>query len=282
MVLLDKYTYVEGEVLKAQVVFANYSKRDIAGRLTVRLSDGDLTLFEKELEEVLCRQGRLNGAGEIEIELDLPEPVKNSRLELDVSFAGYDNSYGIYVYTAESQKPEKPDDIYECRTLDDRAKEILEKGEIVFLAPESTRHALPASIKSTFTTDFWSVGTFSSQEGSMGLLIDDKHPLFKDYPTEFYSGYQWFVQSSQRALLLPDGIKSIVTVMDSYAYLRNMGMLLEFKCQKGRIFISSMGLHDQLQFPECRALLTSIYRYLTSEDFLPAQEIGFEALKDCL
>lgn len=282
MVLLDKYTYVEDEVLKAQVVFANYSKRDIAGRLTVRLSDGDLTLFEKELEEVLCRQGRLSDAGEIEIELDLPEPVKNSRLELDVSFAGYDNSYGIYVYTAESQKPEKPDDIYECRALDDRAKEILKKGGIVFLAPKSTRHALPASIKSTFTTDFWSVGTFSSQEGSMGLLIDDKHPLFKDYPTEFYSGYQWFVQSSQRALLLPDGIKSIVTVMDSYAYLRNMGMLLEFRCQKGRIFISSMGLHDQLQFPECRALLTSIYRYLTSEDFLPAQKIGFEALKDCL
>ena len=116
----------------------------------------------------------------------------------------------------------------------------------------------------------------------MGLLIDDKHPLFRDYPTEFYSGYQWFVQSSQRALLLPDGIKSIVTVMDSYAYLRNMGMLLEFKCQKGRIFVSSMGLQDQLQFPECRALLTSIYRYLASEDFLPAQEISYEALKDCL
>ena len=282
MVLLDKYTYVEGEVLKAQVVFANYSKRDIAGKLTVKLSDGDLTLFEKELEEVLCRQGRLSDAGEIEIELDLPEPVRNSRLRLDVSFAGYDNFYDIYVYTGESQKPEKPDCIYECRDLDERAKEILEKGGIVFLAPVSTRHALPASIKSTFTTDFWSVGTFSSQEGSMGLLIDDKHPLFRDYPTEFYSGYQWFVQSSQRALLLPDGIKSIVTVMDSYAYLRNMGMLMEFKCQKGRIFVSSMGLQDQLQFPECRALLTSIYRYLASEDFLPAQEISFEALKDCL
>ena len=155
----------------------------ILSRSTLNLSNGDLTLFEKELEEVLCRQGRLSDAGEIEIELDLPEPVKNSRLTLDVSFAEYDNSYGIYVYTAESQKPEKPDDIYECRTLDDRAKEILEKGGIVFLAPESTRHALPASIKSTFTTDFWSVGTFSSQEGSMGLLIDDKHPLFKDYPT---------------------------------------------------------------------------------------------------
>ena len=71
----------------------------------------------------------------------------------------------------------------------------------------------------------------------MGLLRDSDHPLFKDYPTDFHSDYQWFIQSSQRALILPDGIKSIVTVLDSYAYLRNMGMLLEFNCEKGRVLM---------------------------------------------
>ena len=116
----------------------------------------------------------------------------------------------------------------------------------------------------------------------MGLLIDEKHPLFRNFPTRFYPGYQWFVQSSQRALLLPEGVRSIVTVMDCYAYLRNMGMLLEFKCLKGKVFVSSMGLHDLQDYPECRALLTSVYRYLASEDFAPVQEISFEALKDCL
>ena len=190
-----------------------------------------------------------------------------------MSFAGYDNSYDIYVYTRESQSPEKPDSVYECRALDDKAKEVLKEGGIVFLAPDSTRQALPASIKSTFSTDFWSVGTFSSQEGSMGLLIDEKHPLFRNFPTRFYPGYQWFVQSSQRALLLPEGVRSIVAVMDCYAYLRNMGMLMEYRCKKGRIFVSSMGLHNLLEYPECRALLTAIYRYLASEDFDPQQEM---------
>ncbi|WP_022770589.1 glycoside hydrolase family 2 TIM barrel-domain containing protein [Butyrivibrio sp. NC2007] len=273
LVLLDRYTYVDGEKLSAVVKFANYSKGDITGQLFVRVSDGEKAFLTKEFDKVNCRQGELSEVGEIEIKLELPEPKRNSELTLDVSFAGYDNSYKIYVYTRESQKPEKPDCVYECRTLDDKANEILEDGGIVFLAPDSTKEALPESVKSSFTTDFWSVGTFSSQEGTMGLLIDDEHPLFRDFPTKFYPGYQWFVQSSQRALLLPEGVRSIVTVMDCYAYLRNMGMLVEYRCKKGRIFVSSMGLHNLLDYPECRALLTAIYRYLASEDFDPQQEM---------
>ena len=273
LVLLDKYTYVDGDSLKAVVKLANYSKGDITGRLLVRISEGEKALLTKEFDEVTCRQGELSEVGEIEAELVLSDPERSAELTLYVSFAGYDNSYKIYVYTRASQNPQKPDCVYECRSLDDRAKEILEDGGIVFLAPDSTKEALPESVKSSFTTDFWSVGTFSSQEGTMGLLIDDEHPLFKDFPTKFYPGYQWFVQSSQRALLLPEGVRSIVTVMDCYAYLRNMGMLMEYRCKKGRIFVSSMGLHNLLDFPECRALLNAIYRYLESEDFDPQQEM---------
>lgn len=273
LVLLDKYTYVDGDSLKAVVKFANYSKGDVTGRLFVRISEGEKALLTKEFDEVTCRQGELGEVGVIETELMLTDPERSAEITVYVSFAGYDNFYKIYVYTRASQNPEKPDCVYECRSLDDKAKEILEEGGIVFLAPDSTKEALPESVKSSFTTDFWSVGTFSSQEGTMGLLIDDEHPLFRNYPTKFYPGYQWFVQSSQRALLLPEGVRSIVTVMDCYAYLRNMGMLVEYRCKKGRIFVSSMGLHNLLDYPECRALLTAIYRYLASDEFDPQQEM---------
>ena len=273
LVFLDRYTYVDGDSLQAVVKLANYSKGDITGRLLVRISEGEKALLTKEFDEVTCRQGEVSRVGEIETELMLADPERSAEITVYVSFAGYDNSYKIYVYTRASQNPQKPDCVYECRYLDDKAKELLEEGGIVFLAPDSTKEALPESVKSSFTTDFWSVGTFSSQEGTMGLLIDDGHPLFKDFPTKFYPGYQWFVQSSQRALLLPEGVRSIVTVMDCYAYLRNMGMLMEYRCKKGRIFVSSMGLHNLLEYPECRALLTAIYRYLASDEFDPQQEM---------
>lgn len=279
LVYLEKYCYTDDEVLSAAVQVSNYSKGDITRRLKVCILDGETSLFTKETYPEICAlQGELTEVGEIRLYLCGLNLKKNSALTLKVSFGGYENSYRIYVYKAESKKPDKPEGIYECRSLDDGAKEILISGGRVFLSPDPDKESLPYSIKSSFTTDFWSVGTFSSQEGSMGLLIDSDHPLFKDYPTDFHSDYQWFIQSSQRAIILPDGIKSIVTVLDSYAYLRNMGMLLEFNCENGRVLVSTMGLHKLKKYPECRALLTSIYRYMDSEDFTPDQNISYEEL----
>ena len=220
--------------------------------------------------------------GEIEIDLSALNLKKNSVLELKVTLAGFSSTLRIWVYKESSQRPEKPQGIYETKRLDAEAKEILEHGGIVFLAPDSSKEQLPNSVKSCFTTDFWSVGTFASQEGTMGLLIDDRHPLFKDYPTDFHTDYQWFMQSCSRALILPQGVESIVTVMDSYAYLRNMGMLLEFNCLKGKVFVSTLGLFELKDYPECAALLSSIYRYIGSEEFRPKQSIGFEEMNAIL
>jgi len=279
LVYLEKYCYTDSEVLSASVRLSNYSKTDVTGRLKVLLLDGETSLFTQDTySEITANQGGLTVIGEIRLNLSGFNFKRNSVLTLKVSFAGYENSYRIFVYTGKSQIIERPEGVYECRAMDEEAKEILEKGGCVFLAPDSTKEGLPSSIKSTFTTDFWSVGTFSSQEGSMGLLIDSEHPLFKDYPTSFHSDYQWFVQSSQRAMILPEGIKSIVTVLDSYAYLRNMGMLMEFNCEKGKVLVSTMGLHELKKYPECRALLTSIYRYMDSEDFTPDQNISLNDL----
>lgn len=280
LVYLEKYTYVEDEVLRAKVRVANYSKGDIEGRLEVSVCKQKYVFYEnKEDKPGICKQGSLSDVGEIEICLSKLGLKKNSAVDLHVSFAGFDNTYRIFVYMSSSQNPVKPANVHQTKVLDNEAGKVLENGGVVFLAPDSSKEEIPSSIKSTFTTDFWSVGTFASQEGSMGLLIEDKHPLFRDYPTDFHTDYQWFMQSSQRAMILPDGIKSIVTVMDSYAYLRNMGMLLEFNCLKGKVFISSMGLHDLMDYPECRALLSSIYEYISSEEFVPEQSIDFDELK---
>ena len=54
--------------------------------------------------------------------------------------------------------------------------------------------------------------------------------------------------------------------MDSYAYLRTMVMMLECRVGRGRLFFSSMGLHNLLQYPEARALQSAIYRYLAEGD----------------
>ena len=114
----------------------------------------------------------------------------------------------------------------------------------------------------------------------MGQLIDDTHPVFDNFPTEFHTNWQWWPMASQRAVILPRRYDAIITELDSYAFLRPMAQLLECRCGNGRLLFSSMGLQDLQQYPEARALLYAIYRYMESEKFEPGQEIGVEVLQN--
>ena len=88
--------------------------------------------------------------------------------------------------------------------------------------------------------------------------------------------------ASQRALILPRRMKTIVAELDSFAYLRPMAQLFECRIGSGKLLFSSFGLHNLLRYPEAAALLSSIYRYLGSDEFNPKQELREEELRDLL
>lgn len=113
----------------------------------------------------------------------------------------------------------------------------------------------------------------------MGQLIDETHPVFRNFPTEFHTDWQWWPMAVQRAVILPKPYRAIVTQMDSYAFLRPMAQLLECCCGKGKLLFSTMGLQNLQEYPEARALLDSIYRYMDSPEFEPGQEIEWEVLE---
>lgn len=169
--------------------------------------------------------------------------------------------------------------MHECRTLDEAALAVLAGGGTVYLAPDSTKEALPNSIQAQFSPDFWSVGTFAGQEGGMGQLMDAEHPLFAGFPTENHSNWQWWPMANRRAIILPRRMQAIITEMDSYAYLRPMAKLLECRCHGGRLLLSSMGLHQLQQYPEARALQKAIYDYLHASGPIPEQELTVEEVR---
>ena len=113
----------------------------------------------------------------------------------------------------------------------------------------------------------------------MGQLIDAAHPLFRSFPTESFNTWQWWPMATQRALLLPEPVECIVSEMDSYAFLRPMARLFECRCGGGKLLFSSFGLHQLRQDPEVRALRQSIYDYLASGLFRPAQTLSVEWIR---
>ena len=280
LVLLPRLTYTAGETLAADVRVANYGRQALGGVPVWTLEGGGVSL-RGTLPCARAACGAATDLGSISVPLDGIK--KAARLTLTVSLCGHENSYDLWVYPDEPAVC--PERVYECRTLDARALQVLQRGGRVFLAPDSTQEALPHSIRGQFSTDFWSVGTFPAQAGGMGLLIDAAHPVFASFPTDAHTDFQWWPMASRRAVILPEalrGLRPIVTLMDSYAYLRPMAQLLECRCGGGRLLFSSLGLHHLTQYPEARALLFSIYRYMGSEAFAPAQEAPVEEIRTIL
>lgn len=274
LALLEKYTYENTETMNVPVRIANYGKGMLRGNVFCELS-GEGFCRRVELPETAVPAGELTDAGQAVFSLEgLTKPV---RLNLKLSLGDIKNSYPVWVYPP--VKPVCPDGIYETDCLDEKARKTLRAGGKVYLAPRSVKEDLPRSVQAQFTTDFWSVGTFDGQEGCMGQLIDDSHPLFREFPTEFHTNWQWWPMAVQRAVILPEHCRAIVTEMDSYAWLRPMAQLFEFRCGGGSVLFSSMGLQDLQQYPEARALLAAIYHYMDSGEFLPEQELSEEELE---
>lgn len=271
LALLPRFTFTAGETVRIPLRVAQYGKRDLAGVIQWTLT-GKSRAISGETAAITAPAGGLYDAGEISFALsgfDVPE-----KLTLTLSFCGIPNTYPLWVYP-ETQS-HRPNGIHECRTLDEEALRALAAGGRVYLAPDATAEALPRSIPTQFSTDFWSVCTFPHQTGGMGQLIDSEHPLFRRFPTEAHTDWQWWPMAVQRAVILPERIRAIITEMDSYAYLRPMAKLFECRCGGGRLLFSSMGLHHLQQYPEARALQQAIYTYMDSDLFQPEQTLSLD------
>ena len=292
LVKLPHYTYEAGERLIAEVEAANFGKRNIEGVFCWTLagkksvsengncepaeikSKNTVIATGEDTEITICRPGSYTEVGSLDIPLDFVE--KNTALTLKVRIGDSISAYPIWVYRKTT--PVCPENVYETRAFDVKTREILQNGGRVYLSPDADKESLPNSIKTQFTTDFWSVGTFADREGGMGQLIDTEHPIFKEFPTDFHTDWQWWIMATKRAVILPHPMKTIITEMDSYAFLRPMAQMIEFRCLKGKVLLSTMELHKSQQYPEVRALQASIYTYLSGENFEPAEEITEEEL----
>lgn len=261
LLYLKKYTYVGGDLLEADVKLAHYgSERLVCTAGWELLEDGGAVesgTFPAGVFEAgkLCEVGALR--------LRLPEPAVSRRFGLRIFAGAFENCYPLWVYA--DREPEDPGNVLVEKRLSASVLAAARAGRTVFLEPQPDEKHIPASVEGHFTTDFWSVGTFPEQSGTMGMLIDRTHPALAEFPTEFYCNYQWWPMANGRPMILPGQIRPIVAVPDCCSRLRHLGLLFEASFGAGRIMVSAMGLTEKQQHPECRALLRSLLHYLDRE-----------------
>lgn len=277
LIKFEKAVYTNTETFKAAVEVADYWKSLKSPVFEWKIKMDDKTLSSGTLKPDSVLLGSYAELGSFSYELKgIIEPV---RLDITVALkeSKYRNSWSIWVFPEINKL--KTGNVLLTSSWEE-AQEALDKGDKVLLTPNLDELK---GIEGKFVPVFWSPVHFPNQPGTMGLLINETHPAFREFPTEFYSNWQWWDLCKQSKTLEMDGIqaKQIVTVVDNFFKNRNLSNLFEAKVGKGLLVFSGMDLHSNLDDRiTAKALQKSIVDYMNSPEFAPEKEISFNVLEN--
>ena len=253
-----KYCWTEDEVFHAHVKIANYTGED----LVVGESEYEIDRPVSELLDGVKAPARID-------------------LRLTARTTGHEgvNTWPIWVYPADNQ-PDRSG-ITIVRKLDKAARKALEAGEKVLLMPADTTN----TVGGLFQTDYWNYRMFKQicesngkpvSPGTLGILTDPAHPLFREFPTEEHTDWQWFpVLKASRPMILDAlrGYRPIVQVIDNVERNHRLGLVFEFAVGKGKLLVCCSDLESTLEYPEGRQFYKAVLDYMRSDDFQPSVEL---------
>jgi hypothetical protein len=215
--------------------------------------------------------------------------VQPSKLTLSISLDGTDlrNHWDFWVYPAQIPTAElQPDKTILIReTLDSTAIATLKQGGKVLLL-SAGKVSYGKDVVQQFVPVFWNTSWFKMRPPhTTGLLIDQQHPLFRNFPTSYHSDLQWWELANRAQVMqftdFPADFQPTVQSIDTWFLSRKIGMLFEANVGGGRLLMTSIDVQNGLdQRPVARQLRKAILDYMKSEDFRPRHTIDIDRVAD--
>lgn len=274
----EKATWTNDETFKGVIEVANFS-RPISKIITswiVKDAAGNI------IAEDLGYTGKIgigNGLTLDSFTVDLSKIKKATALNIAIKLDGtnYKNNWTIWVYP--KQLSENMGDVIFTTSLPE-AIAALNQGKKVLCNPDT---ASLNGVQGRFAPVFWSPVHFPNQPGTMGLLCNPKHPALQNFPTEYYSNWQWWdlVTSSKTMIIdsLPD-MEPIVRVIDNFLKNRKMANIIEAKVGSGKLVLVAADITRDLdKRPAARQLRYSLLQYMNGKDFNPSTVLSEHQLQ---
>ncbi|HEY5391776.1 MAG TPA: glycoside hydrolase family 2 TIM barrel-domain containing protein, partial [Hanamia sp.] len=278
------FVFTSEDTLHASLQIANYSNKDLRGNLHWEIKDQNgKIILKKTGRNIAAIHGRLTEIGSIDY---LWKNAGNQAKEYTISLVFgeklYSNEWNFFVYPHE--KPVEPGNILIANEWTKRVDEELASGGKVLLLAHNlgtTKTSHPIS----FDPVFWSLGFFPQQEEqTLGSLIENKNLLFKNFPTSYYTDWQWYTISKGKYFYLksfPRGYHSIVEPVPDFHNNERLGSLFEGKVSNGKLLVCGYDLTDSSNIVG-KQLMYSILEYMKSDAFHPAYSLQADSLKDIL
>jgi hypothetical protein len=280
---MKKRTFTTDEIFTAEAEIAHFGAQDLtrAQPVWVIRDESGNEVASGAWAGRRVSTGKLTSLGSITALLaDAPAPAK---LTVTVSLQGtaFANDWDIWVYPANEQAT-APADVVIARNWDVATKAALASGKKVILFPQVVNPA--QSLPGRFLPVFWSPVWFPKQQpNTMGILCEPRHRALAQFPTEFYSDWQWYeLLENSRSVNLsgaPPSFRPIVEVIDNFSRNNKLGNLFEARVGAGSLLVCTMDLLRLADTqPAAKQLLISLYAYAGSESFTPSQQLDTSLL----
>ena len=193
------------------------------------------------------------------------------------------NQWDFWVYPTEQTTPAAANAIYITDSLDTKAIEVLSKGGDVLITAAG-KVTLGSDVVQHYLPIFWNTSWFKMRPPhTTGAVIDNSHPLFKQFPTDDWANINWWELLNRAQVInlceLPDYYQSPIQPIDTWHVSRKLGMLVEARCMKGRVLITTMDVTNHLSRRHvARQMRQALLAYMTSNDFQPQMSLTTETI----
>ena len=282
----EKFVYTTNETFHADIEISHFDAESLqAAKVSYRITDAYGKVYSHGvIGQTDIPIGKLNHIGQVDFPLkDIPSAMK---LNIEVRVEGTDavNDWDFWVYP-ETVDFTSEETIYQTDTLDNKAREILEKGGKV-LIKAGKKVTYGKEVVQYFTPVFWNTSWFKMRPPhTTGILLNPHHPLFRKLPTEYHSNLQWWELLNRAPVMqftdFGKDFQPLVQSIDTWFISRKIGVLFEANVLNGKLIMTTLDLDSA---PEkrivARQLKKSILDYMNSENFHPEQKVEIQQVQE--
>ncbi|MDU1905908.1 MAG: glycoside hydrolase family 2 TIM barrel-domain containing protein [Dysgonomonas sp.] len=283
---MDKFVFKNNETLNAKIEVAHFGEKPLEQIPTHwRIKDTYGKVIAKgELTARDIKIGNCQQLGTVSHSLECFDKAQKLNLEVYLDCSDISNNWDFWVYPTELPQLDTKE-IHITDQIDNETKDILKKGgKVLLLLAGKVEQG--KDVVQYMTPSFWNTSWFKMRPPhTEGTLVNDFHPVFKDFPTDFYTGLQWWeiVYKAQVMEMnsFPADFQAIIQPIDTWFINRKLGTLFEGNIGKGKIMVCSADLKSSLENrPVARQLYYSIVNYMNSHLFLPEHSLDLSVIED--
>lgn len=282
LVRSPSFIFTNDETFKAVAEIANYGEGKMKNAVIGwKLTFGDGKPFDKgSFSKSDISVGGPVALGTISSSLKGID--KATRLDLTLALKGSDitNHWSIWVYP-KKLPPTDTTNFLVAHAFNQSVKDVLQQGGRVLLLADTSE--INSDLSPSFSGISWNTVWSGTPPDKLGILCDPAHPALKDFPTQYYSNWQWWdlVRHSRPMKLndLPASFRPIIQMIPDWNKNNKIGLLFEAKVGKGKLLMTSMDLTKRMdERPVARQMLYSLEKYIGSDAFDPKVEISFQQI----